>query len=646
MNSSNKNSNKKGQLMQINKSKEYSRKNEENMKNILDDSELNKSNNDIMNKINNEAKKIKINITEKDVKVFSKYEDLNEEEILKLIKERNENLIKLSDEKDKSTKNLNKIIKKLNTAISNNADLLCKEESDPDIINELEKVIESKKKSLKIAKNMNINTKNQYNSMINKTSGHSGGKEGNNINDKETQLFGLKNENKNLELQIRKYKDDGVSKQKELEIICEDKLYPAKIKMKSDENHSLLNQKLECYKKISFSMNSIKNLIKEVEHLEQMYAEISKEKNDDKLETKINFWTDLIKNDLAGTEKDIISRIEKNESKFINEIDKKPNNKSNTNNTNNKITSTSPNLKKKRYLNHSLKKIKPVNIIDIDDADNNMNSYNKLIINKGVNSKLLYSQNSQTSEKTSITERYKIKNKNPPKGVLAKYSFLKQKPSTSESKVNKNMDDNNEQALLKEIKDNIIEKDYNDTTDEDYRQLLDKKSQYLETNSRLEENIRKIQRTLNKKYNSIEVVVQENTNRLDLLKSRNELLEKEINNLHKVYQLTVEQEKIKYELRQKEIKIEKENKNLKDLDNSSATEKVIVNALKESNDDIPRKKNRNKSGYVERKEDKVDNETREEKLEKIKLKYKDMDDEPIEESILHEEEKEQEKENL
>jgi hypothetical protein len=393
-------------------------------------------------------------------------------------------------------------------------------------------------------------------------------------------------------------------------------------------------------------MNSIKNLIKEVEHLEQMYAEISKEKNDDKLETKIIFWTDLIKYDLAGTEKDIISRIEKNESKFINEIDKKPNNKSNTNNTNNKITSTSPNLKKKRYLNHSLKKIKPVNIIDIDDADNNMNSYNKLIINKGVNSKLLYSQNSQTSEKTSITERYKIKNKNPPKGVLAKYSFLKQKPSTSESKVNKNMDDNNEQALLKEIKDNIIEKDYNDTTDEDYRQLLDKKSQYLETNSRLEENIRKIQRTLNKKYNSIEVVVQENTNRLDLLKSRNELLEKEINNLHKVYQLTVEQEKIKYELRQKEIKIEKENKNLKDLDNSSATEKVIVNALKESNDDIPRKKNRNKSGYVERKEDKVDNETREEKLEKIKLKYKDMDDEPIEESILHEEEKEQEKENL
>ena len=165
-----------------------------------------------------------------------------------------------------------------------------------------------------------------------------------------TALLGLKNENKNLELQIRKYKDDGVSKQKELEIICEDKLYPAKIKMKSDENQNLLNQKLEHHKKISSCMNSIKNLIKEVNHLEQMNSEMS---NDDKIEKKINFWTDIIKSDLTGPEKEIISRIEKNQSKFINEIYKKPNNK---NETNNKIRRTSPNLNEKRYVNRSLKK--------------------------------------------------------------------------------------------------------------------------------------------------------------------------------------------------------------------------------------------------------------------------------------------------
>ena len=588
-----------------------------------------------MSKIDNEAKKLKINITEKDIKVFSKYEDLSEDQILNLIKEKNESIIKLSDQKDKTKKDLNKIIKKLNTAIANNADLLCKEESDPDIINELEKVIESKKKSLKISKNMNQSIKIQYNTMINKISGNNMGKD-DKINEKETQLLGLKNENKNLELQIRKYKDDGVSKQKELEIICENKLYPAKIKMKSDENQNLLNQKLEHHKKISSCMNSIKNLIKEVNHLEQMNSEMS---NDDKIEKKINFWTDIIKSDLTGPEKEIISRIEKNQSKFINEIYKKPNNK---NETNNKIRRTSPNLNEKRYVNRSLKKIKPVNNLEIDDTDNNNYNYDKDIINKGMNSKLFYSQNTEKNILTDITQRYQKKTKNPPKGVFAKFSFLKQKPNTSESKALKKNINNSAENIPEEIKVNIIEKDYNDTTDEDYRQLLDKKRQYLETNTRLEENIKKIQKTLNQKYNSVSDVVQENTNRLDLLKSRNELLQKEINNLTTVYQLTIEQERIKYELKQKENKIEKEknNKIVNQFDTSSVTEKTILNALKESND-LP-KKNKNKSGYVIEKhsENKVDNETREEKLQKIKLKYKNMEDEPIDESDLKEEIKE------
>ena len=624
--------NKKKQIIQY-KSKDV--KNKENNKNNIDDSELSKTNNDIMSKIDNEAKKLKINITEKDIKVFSKYEDLSEDQILNLIKEKNESIIKLSDQKDKTKKDLNKIIKKLNTAIANNADLLCKEESDPDIINELEKVIESKKKSLKISKNMNQSIKIQYNTMINKISGNNMGKDGK-INEKETQLLGLKNENKNLELQIRKYKDDGVSKQKELEIICEDKLYPAKIKMKSDENQNLLNQKLEHHKKISSCMNSIKNLIKEVNHLEQMNSEMS---NDDKIEKKINFWTDIIKSDLTGPEKEIISRIEKNQSKFINEIYKKPNNK---NETNNKRRRTSPNLNEKRYVNRSLKKIKPVNNLEIDDTDNNNYNYDKEIINKGMNSKLFYSQNTEKNILTDITQRYQKKTKNPPKGVFAKFSFLKQKPNTSESKALKKNINNSAENIPEEIKVNIIEKDYNDTTDEDYRQLLDKKRQYLETNTRLEENIKKIQKTLNQKYNSVSDVVQENTNRLDLLKSRNELLQKEINNLTTVYQLTIEQERIKYELKQKENKIEKEKINniVNQFDTSSVTEKTILNALKESND-LP-KKNKNKSGYVIEKhsENKVDNETREEKLQKIKLKYKNMEDEPIDESDLKEEIKE------
>ena len=212
-------------------------------------------------------------------------------------------------------------------------------------------------------------------------------------------------------------------------------------------------------------------------------------------------------------------------------------------------------------------------------------------------------------------------------------SFFKHKPGTTESKSNNNIN-NPEEKISEDNIELIIQKDYDDITDADYRQLLDKKSQYLETNKRLGENIKSIKKTHNKKYDSVYLVVQDNINRLDLIKSKNELLEKEINNLNNVYQLTVEQEKIKYQLKQKEKEINQVKKEEKlipiinKINTSSATEKEILNNL-ESNDF--KQKNKNKKENIENKNDnKNDNETREEKLEKIKKKYNDMNDESIE----------------
>ena len=124
----------------------------ENAKNIeykdknLDDSDLSKTNNDIMINIENEAKKIKNNINQKDLKIFSKYENFSENELADLLEEKNQTLIKLSDEKDKSKDTLNQIVKNLNLAISKNADILCKEEADPETVIELNKILDSKKR--------------------------------------------------------------------------------------------------------------------------------------------------------------------------------------------------------------------------------------------------------------------------------------------------------------------------------------------------------------------------------------------------------------------------------------------------------------------------------------------------------------------
>ena len=611
------------------KNKVYKEKN-------IDTSEMSKTNSDIMENIENEAKKLNNNIKQSELKVFSKYQNYSEEELLNLIKEKNESLIKLSDEKDKAKKTLNSIIKKLNNTISSNAEILCKAEPDPETIFDLENTLESKKKLLKTSKNLNQTTKSQYNSMINKkVDNNSNGKDGKKINI-ETHLIDLKNENKNLELQIKKYKDDGVSKQKELEIICEDKLYPAKIKMKSDQFQDVLNQKQGYSQKINLSLNSLKNLIKELNYLEKIYDEIGKDKmadENEKMTKNIDFWINIIKNDLTGTEKEIISRIEKNESNFINEIDRKANNK---NEIINKIKSSSPGQNEKLFFNYSLKRMKIRKNLETEEINNTYN-YRQLI-NKGINSNLYLSQK---TEKKVLTASNKNRSKNisTPKGVFAKFSFLKHKPNTTENKM-KNMNNSGEEKNIEEILGNIIDKDYNDTTDADYRELLDKKTEYLEKNLVLDENIKKVQRTVNSKYSSVEVVVQENINRLNLLKSRNELLEKEVNNLKNVYQLTLEKYKIKNELKRKEYSKDQENKKQTTIINpldSSTVEKNILNALKESTDsNLSKKKTKKKSAKENDSncKNENDNETRDEKLQKIKKKYMEMNDECIDESDI------------
>ena len=75
-----------------------------------------------------------------------KYENFSENELADLLEEKNQTLIKLSDEKDKSKDILNQIIKNLNLAISKNADILCKEEADPETVIELNKILDSKKR--------------------------------------------------------------------------------------------------------------------------------------------------------------------------------------------------------------------------------------------------------------------------------------------------------------------------------------------------------------------------------------------------------------------------------------------------------------------------------------------------------------------
>jgi hypothetical protein len=238
---------------------------------------------------------------------------------------------------------------------------------------------------------------------------------------------------------------------------------------------------------------------------------------------------------------------------------------------------------------------------------------------------------------------------------LGKFNYLKQKPNSSinKNKLN-NINISSEEIKINNYKktnnnidiDSIIQKDYEETTDNEYRQLLDKKAQYLETNVRLEKNIKEIEKTKKSKILNISYTVEENEQKLKDLKAQNDLLEQEIMNLQNLYQLTIDKEKLKLEIKEREKKNKKltieENNINKDslngktkLETSLTTEKTLLNELKESNDSVKKNKtkngekhkmnkNENRSGYVDDYiPDKVGIETREQRLEKIKKKYLD-----------------------
>lgn len=569
--------------------------------------EVSESGGDIMKKINEAADNLESIIDKNDLKIFSKYEDLNEEQLKKLLEEKSENLIKLNKQKDDSKIKLSNLLKELNKTITDNTEILYKEKPEPETIYNLQKEIENKKKELKVVKNMNHSCKCQYNAINNKLNKKNNK---NNDNNSETQISNLKNENKKLQIDIRRYKDESITKKKDVKNIVDNKIFPNMMKIKAEEIRNLTNSKHKYYTKIKDCMKSLDNVIKEIYHLEDISNQKFKEEGDENLNNKINFWINLIKSDLSGTQDEIISKIEKKESKFLNELKK-------TDFNNNKVKSSS--------------------------FDENIKENNNNVVKS---SNLNFSQ-----RKNKISNLNNINLKNSHKGIFGKFNYLKQKPNSSINKyklssINLSSEEikiNNYKSTCNNIDiDNIIQKDYEDTTDSEYRELLDKKSQYLETNMRLEKNIKEIERTKKTKLLNISYTVQENEQKLKELKAQNDLLEQEIVNLQNLYQLTIDKERLKQEIKEKEKKkiIEENNKKKENLvgdksnvDNSN-TENIILNELKESNDSLKKikkneekkkmNKNKNKSGYAD---DFLPNEnvieSREERLQKIKKKYLD-----------------------
>ena len=693
--------------------------------NILKNSDS--STGELISKINQEANALNGEINTSNLKVFEKYHNLTIKELKILLSQKNENILNLNDEKTKYKKILNEIIKNLNSVIKKNSDFLIDEEANQELILNLQRIKEEKKRELETSKKFNKLYKSKLMNIKDKFSFGEDGKK--KVNPIEVKINNLKNQNILIRKEINDIKIDKLKHKKEYELVTDNKAFNHKVKIKTEEMNNFTAQKQGYYNKLNMSMKSLDNVIKEVKRFEEIYNASINEEIEEILVKKINFWMNLIKTDLSGEKSEILSRIERGQSLFLKKIMSKNEltEKYNTNPTINKISMNNNNTNNNTNVNNNEKNdidnendLNSKEIIEsnenkiiqnnslINSSNTNSNNFNndtigsqsklfknRIIINKNKSSSLIlsniskgnnsvkargdknifFTKNGGINNSTGIFNynlEYKtlfrklnyLKFKSPQNGTMklkltynnnlennsnSNYKMIQEEIYNSDYFAEKNIKSHPNNIGNKEdfILDNILTKDFNQISNEEYRQLLKKKDQYLQQNLRLEKNIEDIQKTKNKKLESVLNEIETNYHTLENLKSRNNILKKEIQNLSNVQMLRLEQAKLESEIQPKKTNIKKIR--IKMAQNMS---KEKLNIIIENDNYKKRLKElkKNKIDYFDevfRKNKKIKNsnsnskpkvsiekeEDRETKLNKIKEKYKKRDYEDSKDEI-------------
>ena len=668
---------------------------------------------DLISKINKEANTLDQEINSSNLKVFEKYHNLSIKELQILLAQKNDNILNLNDQKEKYKKRLNEIIKKLNSTISKNSDFLYDENGDPDLIINLENIIEEKKRDLENSKKINKFYKSKLDSIKDRVS--LADIDNKKVNSIEIQINNLKKKNSLIKKEINDIRIDKLKHKKEYELVTDNKKFWHKIKIKTEEMNNFSAQKQGYFTKLNMSMKSLDNVIKEVKRFEEIYNASINEEIEESLVKKINFWMNLIKQDLSGDKNEILYRIENDKSLFLKKINNKNelmerystnptlNNNMNTNFTN-LMENANLNIQKNNENNLIKNRERDKEINDITENNTNINNSilnnnvesietqsrlfkNRIIINKNKSSSLIlstFNKGSNSVKRGNQHINFFNKNNNinasgnfnynlEYKTLFRKLNYLKLKSPLGSSmkiklnnidnldsynkgnnliseeindtlennlniKSNQNTSENNNELIL----DNILTKDYNEITNGDYRELLNKKDQYLQQNLRLEKNIEDIQRTKNKKLSNVLKIIEENIDNLENLKNRNNILKKEIQNLSNVKTLRLEQVKLESELLPKrpnikKLKITSEQNKSEEINKLIEINYYYKKKLKERKNnkidyfDEVFKKNKNtknNKSNSKKKENSNENTNREEKLKIIKEKYKkgDYDD--------------------
>ena len=537
-------------------------------------------------------------------------DELTDEEIQDLITEKIQYIQKIGNKNQSLQRKLNSALKKLNEKILISSEMLYKKETNSTELQWLKDQLENKKNILNTEKRINHSYKVQYNILENKLKARNNRKESkkniendnnNNISvsqtlkkthstkslsiNKTTQVSSslymsiedeinkIKNENKELITKINDIKKTKVSQKKDVDDIINGELeYKLKIKLEELQQFNLM--KMECEDKYNTLNKSMLMAKEKIEHFDKK-AKLLENKNEliqkDKLDNYL-FWMNLIKKEINNSDLEkLIDMIKNDKSEFLKEVNK----------VRKKLK------KKKSFINEATDMNK-----DNSELNENMNEKNKKNNNKSINIYSIFSTLNNNLNNNNI-----IKNENS--------------------------------ELEKLMKDQNI---YNLINENEYRQLLNKKEEYFETNIRLDKNIENFTKTENNKYSKISKAIKEKIVQLKLVKEKNKLIQEEVNNMENIYQLSLEKESIKKEI----------NNKMNFKQNKNNVEKVKNYINKNINDTNENKKENTESSAkqnsieeISNKEDEKDDfpSTRDEQLKMIRKKY--MDDEDNDKNIIN-----------
>lgn len=540
---------------------------------------------------------------------------LSEDELCKLIEDKDNILIDLNQKRETLKTELTSSIQRLNEMITENAELLYKKSPSPAEVKWLTEQYNAKKKTLDIEKKINHSYKVQYNILENKMKTRNSNLNSKNNTNSDNEMNGkslkisnkstkvssnlymsvedqinkIKNENKDMVLKISTIKNRKASQKREMDSILNGELN-SQLEQKCEELQKLKSLKYEAEEKFNTSNRALEMMNKKVDNFEQKINKINIDEYDvDNYTLNIcNFWLSLVKEELDNKNPDELVELIRNEkSKFMNELKKK------------KVV-----LKKKKK--------------QLQDGGTDMTANNT----NGISD-----QNITRDNNNKNNNKKQNKNTNKNKNIFAIFSILNNSINiNNDSKLNSKMKNENDKLLkLKEDK-NIL----NDLTDIEYRQLLNKKEEYLETNMRLDKNLKDFSKTEQTKLSKVAKSIKEKDFQLKITKEKNELIQDEVNNLENIYQLSLEKEKIKKEIAQKmnentsKTTDNKDNNIKVEINNNNINQDIKTKMEDNNNNDSLYKlsiKKRNKELILDNEKKSDFPETREEQLKLIRKKY-------------------------